>query len=702
MMLSTPPLTSDSAHPSSSQDLASSSGPATPQNYRNPIRFLHCAFDSDDEDDEDEDGDVEMFELRRGKAPQRFPLTPTRGSRVNGTSASEKSRLSPSKFVIKGTVTPSRAAPLFVRFANGGRKRLRSNCTKIEADDTADLHWADENVYDTLLDVPSSKSTSPLKSSSLSQSHMEFRSSSFIPQMHNSLPPLMPLPTSLSRRHRMVHTDTASMMHALRSNNLAHMSFASSARGTAAFATGSRGVLGAIRSLGAGVAGGAQRSVSQRPFHNSFCTTSTPAKDLFTLPSAHEDQRFSHPLCAEYANSARCLTGSRAQWLALGSNEGQLFLLDTSGQTTHFSSENTPSWQAHDGSVFEVQWRSDDQQIASGGSDYKIRVWDSSSGQAIRTFGGHRGTPRTIAWDPDGRGNLLASGGRDGAIHVYDTRTANDTDAVVSIWGAHAPKADIATGRRRRRKIEQAVRGITSLAYVPGRAAHTLCSAGCGDGALKVWDLRNVAATTSRDSSDEASAVATVPLLEQGVDVSTHLRSHNKSSHGISSIVTSSSTIFAACTDGCIYTLSAASLSTAATPTTSLGLPVVPLFDAAQRGNTLYARMSLHDDERTLALGCNSGVVTVWDAYAASSAASELAALGEDLTDMRNSQCALSGYAEGHDQLVEWSRPAVLQGGHRSNFEINAISWAHTEHGPTLASVSDDLTIRLWRSSQNL
>ena len=39
------------------------------------------------------------------------------------------------------------------------------------------------------------------------------------------------------------------------------------------------------------------------------------------------------------------------------------------------------------------------------------------------------------------------------------------------------------------------------------------------------------------------------------------------------------------------------------------------LWDAAQRHNTLYARLALYD-ERFLALGCNTGDVVVWDAAA--------------------------------------------------------------------------------------
>lgn len=63
-----------------------------------------------------------------------------------------------------------------------------------------------------------------------------------------------------------------------------------------------------------------------------------------------------------------------------------------------------------------------------------------------------------------------------------------------------------------------------------------------------------------------------------------------------------------------IYTMPLADLTASAL--TPLGASA-PLHDSAQSGNTLYARLALHDDERTLALGCNSGTVTLWDTWAA-------------------------------------------------------------------------------------
>lgn len=86
-----------------------------------------------------------------------------------------------------------------------------------------------------------------------------------------------------------------------------------------------------------------------------------------------------------------------------------------------------------------------------------------------------------------------------------------------------------------------------------------------------------------------------------------------RSSHGISSIVAGDSTLYAASTNGSIYSLALADLSPTLTP-----LGRAPALSApAQRGNTLYARLALSGDGRSLALGCHSGTVALWDTWAA-------------------------------------------------------------------------------------
>lgn len=288
-----------------------------------------------------------------------------------------------------------------------------------------------------------------------------------------------------------------------------------------------RGVLGAAGMLGAGGRHLAT-PLSHTGFYRDFQTSSTPRLDLFTLPSSQEGRSLMQPICAEYANSARCLslTSSHAQWLAVGSNEGTVTLIDTASDECRADrDEVTPSFEVSDWTVFEVKWRYDDEIIATGSSDYRVKLFSTSTLQPIRNFAGPRGSTRSIAWDPSSCGHVLVSGGRDGAIHMYDMRVPSrgsesdgaDGQPVVSLWGAHATGAPAAPRRGRKAKNHASVKGVTSLTYVPSRGSSMLCSAGCGDGVLKLWDMRALASTCAVNvSGGEATLSATVDDQPQG------------------------------------------------------------------------------------------------------------------------------------------------------------------------------------------
>ncbi|CEH16177.1 denticleless protein homolog [Ceraceosorus bombacis] len=411
-------------------------------------------------------------------------------------------------------------------------------------------------------------------------------------------------------------------------------------------------------------------------------------KAHFCLDPITEDAGPELPLCGSFSYSARFPSGNESRWLASGTNSGNLVLVDcadTSGQRQLV-------WNAHRGSTFDLAWRDDDRRILSGGSDYFVKIWDAETGLCTGTFAGHSGSPRSVAWDPtSASGSLFSSAGRDGSVLVYDDRvhesgSADATQPVLRIDCAH-PSAVSMRGKRAARGTSTAAKGVMSLVYLPTRGQHAIASAGCADGVVKMWDLRHVGEECAAVDFDASSrgALADVTNLAKSsgargkkrsraaerkdgetrpcassVDVSARQHGCVKSSHGISSLVASDTDLFAASTDGNIHALSIAGLANSAIST----MGITSFAHPSHKGNTLYARLALAPDQQTLALGCRNGDATLWDIKAA--------------------------MAEPN------ARPAVLRSP-LSNAEINAVAFtSDSEHGTTLATLADDFIVRLW------
>ena len=64
----------------------------------------------------------------------------------------------------------------------------------------------------------------------------------------------------------------------------------------------------------------------------------------------------------------------------------------------------------HTQEVCGLKWSFDGSQLASGGNDNKLMIWNLSSSQPVASFSEHQAAVKAIAWSPNQRG-LLATGG---------------------------------------------------------------------------------------------------------------------------------------------------------------------------------------------------------------------------------------------------------------------------------------------------
>ena len=117
----------------------------------------------------------------------------------------------------------------------------------------------------------------------------------------------------------------------------------------------------------------------------------------------------------------------------------------------------------HTDVVSTVAFSPDGRHLASGSDDYTLRLWESATGQLVRSFEGHTGSVRAVAFSPDGR--YLASGSDDETLRLWERATGQ----LVRSFEGH-------TGV------------VTAVAFSPdGRHL----ASGSWDGTSKVWDPSN-------------------------------------------------------------------------------------------------------------------------------------------------------------------------------------------------------------------
>lgn len=90
--------------------------------------------------------------------------------------------------------------------------------------------------------------------------------------------------------------------------------------------------------------------------------------------------------------------------------------------------------------VCGLKWSYDDRELASGGNDNQLCVWNTSSTSPVLKYGDHKAAVKAIAWSPHQHG-LLASGGgtADRCIRFWNTATNTalsclDTGSQVRTW----------------------------------------------------------------------------------------------------------------------------------------------------------------------------------------------------------------------------------------------------------------------------
>lgn len=150
-----------------------------------------------------------------------------------------------------------------------------------------------------------------------------------------------------------------------------------------------------------------------------------------------------------------------------------------------------PGYQCHNNAVCDIAWMPGEMKLISASSDSKTCLWDVSQSEFvhIRTFSGHSRSVKTVAFRQEDS-SVFATGGRDGAILIWDTRASPSVDHIPRadncIFSGHAEYCE--SRQKKSHFVANACKSsITGLGF---QDENTLISCGAGDGIVKVWDLR--------------------------------------------------------------------------------------------------------------------------------------------------------------------------------------------------------------------
>jgi cell division cycle 20-like protein 1, cofactor of APC complex len=152
---------------------------------------------------------------------------------------------------------------------------------------------------------------------------------------------------------------------------------------------------------------------------------------------------------ANTQRKVRSMTGHTARVGALAWNEHIL----TSGSRDRFIYHRdvrmADQWLrklgGHKQEVCGLKWNTDDGQLASGGNDNKLMVWDKLNAEPTFKWSEHRAAVKAISWSPHPRGLLVSGGGtQDRTIKFWNTMISPQRAS--SVAAAHAAANTMASG----------------------------------------------------------------------------------------------------------------------------------------------------------------------------------------------------------------------------------------------------------------
>ncbi len=214
---------------------------------------------------------------------------------------------------------------------------------------------------------------------------------------------------------------------------------------------------------------------------------------------------------AEKARRLRTMTGHTARVGSLAWNTHILTSGSRDRLIYHRDVRAPDQWLrklvGHKQEVCGLKWNCDDGQLASGGNDNKLMVWDKLSETPLWKFSDHTAAVKAIAWSPHQRG-LLASGGgtADRRIIFHDTvrgAVINEIDTGSQVcnlaWSKNSNEIVSTHGYSQNQIVVWKYPSMTQVASLTGHTYRVLYLAmspdgrvvvtGAGDETLRFWNV---------------------------------------------------------------------------------------------------------------------------------------------------------------------------------------------------------------------
>ncbi|XP_030515754.1 cell division cycle 20.2, cofactor of APC complex-like [Rhodamnia argentea] len=151
-------------------------------------------------------------------------------------------------------------------------------------------------------------------------------------------------------------------------------------------------------------------------------------------------------------------------------------------------SPTVETYRGHTLEVCGLKWSASGKQLASGGSDNILRIWEMSMGSSLHRLEEHRNTVKALAWCPF-QEDLLASSGGDRTIKFWDTHTGAcldslDTGSQVSalLWNKNERELLSSHGFSRNQLTLWKYPSMVTIAELTGHDSRVLFMAQSPDG----------------------------------------------------------------------------------------------------------------------------------------------------------------------------------------------------------------------------